>query len=273
MLTRLDEVAFLRSSDDCAATDPMEAAPAPSMPEPSMAAGPTQVVGSDPRFCHLGSALDRTTILFAQNRRPAAAATEQALRQQGFAVVVAGSLASARRILTDPGVRVDVVLIERNLPDGCADELLSELEDLPRQPGIVILTDDADDFCPEAVMFRAVVVPTVTSPTVLGNILKVAAEDYAAHTLRRFSKRYKLSRKETAILGRLADGGSPKSIATEANCSLQTIYFCLNRICQRTSCERYPEVVAKLFQFSCHGLGHAMSKGALRMRRKTAQSQ
>jgi DNA-binding NarL/FixJ family response regulator len=210
--------------------------------------------------------------VFVSNRKPPTNATEQALLQQGFAVVVVGTLLSARRLLTKPDLYADVVLLDRNLPDGCAEELLSELEQLPRQPGIVILSDNADDFYPDAVMFRAVVVSSFTSATVMGSILRKAAAGCADHTLRRFGQRYTLSLQEIEILGRLAEGSNPKTIAAEADCSLQAIYAHLARICKRTSCDSYPEVVAKLFQFSCHGLGHPMGKGALRIR-KRARSQ
>jgi DNA-binding CsgD family transcriptional regulator len=89
----------------------------------------------------------------------------------------------------------------------------------------------------------------------LGGILKTAADGHALATIKRFSRRFKLSDKETEILSRVTDGASPKAIAAEMRCSLQAVYARLAKICARTSCDSYQEVVAKLFQFSCHGLG------------------
>ncbi len=202
-----------------------------------------------------GDKRDRRTILLVAGDRPPSVSLAEVLLMQGFAVLVAANPSCARQILVDPDVRVDVVLFDRNLPDGTAEDLLSELEDLPRQLGVVILADSADDFCAEALELRAVIVPVATPPTVLAGILKVAADGYAGATVKRFSRRYKLSDKETEILKRVTEGASPKAIAAEMSCSLQAVYARLTKICARTSCESYQEVVAKLFQFSCHGIG------------------
>lgn len=213
-----------------------------------------------PPTAGLGDKQDRRTILLVEGRYPAPVSFGEALLRQGFALLVAANLRCARRVLVNPDVRIDVVLFDRNLPDGTAEDLLSELEDLPRQLGVVILADSVDAFCAEALKLRAVVVPVATPPAVLGGILKVAADGYAGTTIRRFSRRYKLSDKETEILKRVTEGASPKAIAAEMLCSLQAVYARLTKICARTSCESYQEVVAKLFQFSCHGLGREGGK-------------
>jgi DNA-binding CsgD family transcriptional regulator len=57
-------------------------------------------------------------------------------------------------------------------------------------------------------------------------------------------------------LDRVANGISPKQIAVEFGCSMQAVYAKLARVSTKTGCANYPEVVARLFQFSCHGLGH-----------------
>lgn len=202
----------------------------------------------------------RRTILVVEGRYPPPPSLGESLLRQGFAVLVASNLLRARQILMDPEIRVDVVLFDRNLPDGTAEDLLSELEALPRQLGVVILADGADEFCAEALELRAVIVPVATPPRVLGGILKVAADGYVRTTVKRFGRRYKLSKRETELLMRVTEGARPKAIAAEMRCSLQAVYARLARICTRTACESYPEVVAKMFQFSCHGLGHEGGK-------------
>jgi DNA-binding NarL/FixJ family response regulator len=196
-----------------------------------------------------------TTVLLIEGKSPPPTSFGEALLRQGFVVLVAATLRCARRVLVDPDVRVDVVLFDRNLPDGTAEHLLSELEELPRQLGIVILADSADDFCAGALERGGVIVPVATPWSVLGGILKTAANGHAVATIKRFSRRFKLSDREIEILRRVTDGASPKAIAAEMRCSLQAVYARLAKICARTSCESYQEVVAKLFQFSCHGLG------------------
>jgi DNA-binding NarL/FixJ family response regulator len=196
-----------------------------------------------------------TTILLVEGKYPPPTSFGEALLRQGFAVLVAANLRCARRVLVDPDVRVDVVLFDHHLPDGTAEDLLSELEELPRQLGVVILADSADDFCAGALELGGVIVPVATPLGVLGGILKTAADGHALATIKRFSRRFKLSDKETEILSRVTAGASPKAIAAEMRCSLQAVYARLAKICARTSCDSYQEVVAKLFQFSCHGLG------------------
>jgi DNA-binding NarL/FixJ family response regulator len=203
----------------------------------------------------LGDRKAWTTILLVEGKYPPPTSFGEALLRQGFAVLVAANLRCARRVLVDPDVRVDVVLFDHHLPDGTAEDLLSELEELPRQLGVVILADSADDFCAGVLELGGVIVPVGTPLGVLGGILKTAADGHALATIKRFSRRFKLSDKETEILSRVTDGASPKAIAAEMRCSLQAVYARLAKICARTSCDSYQEVVAKLFQFSCHGLG------------------
>ena len=254
MLNRLDEET---QADDCTAAGKTGRAGLPrEVPcSASMRAGEASATV-------VNSPVERTTILLVEADSRSTISIEQALLQLGFGVLVARSLSVVHRLLRDPNVRIDVVLLDGNLPGGRTRELLADLEEAPREPGLVVLHDRADVFCPETVMSRAVVVPVTTPAQALGNILEAAAGGCVAYTLRRFSRRYKLSRKEAATLSRLAEGVSPKAIAAEANCSLQAVYAQLARICTRTSCRSYTEVVAKLFQFSCHGLGHEMGKTA-----------
>jgi hypothetical protein len=57
---------------------------------------------------------------------------------------------------------------------------------------------------------------------------------------------------------RVVNGSSPKEIAAALGCSIQAVYAHLTGVGMKTKCVCYKEIVAKLFQFSCHGLGHAV---------------
>ena len=103
--------------------------------------------------------------------------------------------------------------------------------------------------------YRAVWAPGTTSPSALASILRKAAPGYARCTLERFAKHFRLTNKECEYLARVANGISPKQIAGEFGCSIQAVYAHLARLSTKTGCANYQEVIAKLFQFSCHGSG------------------
>lgn len=239
------EIVSSRSADRCTERS--------QVPETQLAS-PFADSPTIPEAHGLGTRPAKRTILLLEGKGPLPPSLGEALLRQGFAVLVAANLSHARQLLLGPDARVDVILYASGLPNRAAGNLLLELEGLPRQPGLVILADIADSFCSAAVEFGAVIVPSATPSKVLGDILKVAADGNAGSTVKRFSRRYKLSDRETEILTQIIQGASPKSIAAEMRCSLQAIYARLSRICVRTACASYPEVVVKLFQFSCRGL-------------------
>jgi DNA-binding CsgD family transcriptional regulator len=73
----------------------------------------------------------------------------------------------------------------------------------------------------------------------------------AQSTLSRFANCFRLTPREATILDQLAQGTSPKGIASELGVSLQAIYAKLARVNSKVGCTSYPEVIAKLFRFSC----------------------
>jgi DNA-binding CsgD family transcriptional regulator len=146
--------------------------------------------------------------------------------------------------------------LDLHLPDGRGEDLLPEIEALSRQPGIVILSDFLDEVRPDVTSYRAVLVPKTIAPAALASLLHQGASGYAQDTLIRFATKYRLTSKEVEVLGCVARGASPKQAAADLVCSVQVVYVHLAGVCARTGCASYHEVVAKLFQFSCHGLGH-----------------
>lgn len=205
----------------------------------------------------------RVTVLFVEDSRECATAFRRALGVHGINVIVAEDVARGRRVLRDLSSSIDAVLLDLHLPDGRGEDLLPDIEAISPQPGVVILSAFLEDIDPDAITYRFVSAPKTIPPARLALILCRAARGYAQSILSRFVKQFVLTSKEFEVLDFIAKGASPKEAATAFACSMQAIYAHLGRICLKTGCSSYPEVVAKLFQFSCHGLGHGMYAGPL----------
>ena len=197
-------------------------------------------------------------VLLVEDNPRCAAAFRSSLGQYGIDVAIATTLASARHFLHRLDCHLDAVLLDSRLPDGRGEALLPDIEALSKQPGIVILSDFLDEISPEAASYRAVLAPKTMAPSCLASILRRAARGYAKCTLDRFAKHFRLTLREVEVLDRVATGSSPKEAAAALGCSIQAVYAHLSRVGMKTKCGGYQEVVAKLFQFSCHGLGHAI---------------
>jgi DNA-binding CsgD family transcriptional regulator len=113
-----------------------------------------------------------------------------------------------------------------------------------------------DEVRPEVTSYRVVLAPKTIGPSVLAAILHQGATGHADGTLTRFARNYRLTSKESEVLGRVARGDSPKQTAAYLECSVQAVYVHLAGVCSKTACSSYHQVMAKLFQFSCHSLGH-----------------
>jgi DNA-binding CsgD family transcriptional regulator len=200
--------------------------------------------------------VERIRVLLIGDDKQRAIAVTQALAEYGMDVLLAEDVSYALRFLSDTNEGVDAVLLDSDPPDEKCKELLEVVEALPKQPGIVILDRYADGLRPEAASCRAVWAPRMTTPSALASILRKAAQGYAGCTLGRFAKHFRLTDNECAYLDRAANGITPKQIAVEFGCSIQAVYAHLARLSTKTGCANYQEVIAKLFQFSCHGLGH-----------------
>ena len=77
-------------------------------------------------------------VLLVEDDAALAGATERMLTSAGFAVVVGGSLAAARRALADG--KFDALIVDVNLPDGSGLELLSELRGANSELPVVMIT-------------------------------------------------------------------------------------------------------------------------------------
>lgn len=76
-------------------------------------------------------------ILVIEDERALAGFIEQTLRQHGFAASVAGTLADARTLLTQP---FDAVICDRRLPDGDGLDLVKELRAAGNNVPLLMLT-------------------------------------------------------------------------------------------------------------------------------------
>jgi DNA-binding CsgD family transcriptional regulator len=86
--------------------------------------------------------------------------------------------------------------------------------------------------------------------------VRAALSGYSLPLIRRFARASALSRREIEAVILVAQGLKPKEIADRMNCSEPTIYSHLSNICDKTGCSHYLGIVAKLFAFACHALGH-----------------
>lgn len=185
---------------------------------------------------------------------------EQTLAAYDVATVVVSDLASARSFLRRTPQAIDAVLLESELPDGHGEELLGEIEALPNQPGIVMFSDPLHGVPAEAASYRIAWASRGAPAPALAATLRLAARGFAHNTLNRFARHFRLTHREVEVLDRVANGISPKRIAVDLGVSAQGIYACLSRVSSKAGCTNYQEVVAKLFRFSCHGLGHELEK-------------
>jgi DNA-binding CsgD family transcriptional regulator len=71
----------------------------------------------------------------------------------------------------------------------------------------------------------------------------------------RFLKGFNLSRRETEAAVFLAHGLRAKEIAQRMACSEKTVYAHVARVCKKTGCRDYHEVVCMLLAFACHVVG------------------
>jgi DNA-binding response OmpR family regulator len=85
-------------------------------------------------------------ILVIEDERALAGFIEQTLRQHGFAASVAGTLAEARTLLTQP---FDAVICDRRLPDGDGLDLVKELRAAGNHVRVSGLEAGADDYLPK----------------------------------------------------------------------------------------------------------------------------
>ena len=195
-------------------------------------------------------------VLLVENDQLTAEAIVRDFGRHRVDVMVASSAAEARDVLRARPSAVDVVILELHLPDGRGESLLPAIEECPRQPATIIMSSFLPEIGPDVLEYRPVAVSKPVSTSALLRIVRTVAAGYTCQVIRRFVRRYDLSKRETETIALLAQGRAAKEIATRLNCSEKTIYFHLAGACQKTNCRDYHELFGRLFAFTCQALGH-----------------
>lgn len=176
--------------------------------------------------------------------------------RNGVSVTVASTLAEATAILREGPANADVVILELRLSDGRGEALLPVIEECQRQPAAIILSSFLRELGPDALAYRPVAIPKPVSTAVLLRIVNAVAAGYTLQIIKRFVRRFDLSKRESETIALLAQGHGAKEIAKQLDCSEKTVYFHLTRACQKASCRDYHELFGRLFAFTCQALGH-----------------
>lgn len=171
-------------------------------------------------------------------------------------VTVERTVVAARAFLHQSTNPIDVVILSLRLPDGRGESLLPDIEACPRQPAVIITSSFLPELGADALEYRPVVVAKPVSTTALLRIVKTVVDGYARPVIKRFITSFELSKRETEAIVLVAQGLKPKEIAERMRCSEPTAYGHLARVCAKTGCSDYHEVVARLFAFACQALGH-----------------
>lgn len=199
---------------------------------------------------------NRIRILIVDGDSTLTTNTSAEFRRAGCSVSVAHSLAAAQTILHEQSQHLDIVILELHLPDGRGETLLPLIEGCIRQPVTIITSSFLPDLHLGALQYRPIAISKPISTTMLLRIAKTVGGGYAAAVIRRFVNAFELSRRETEATLLLAQGLKAKEIAGRMRCSEPTVYGHIARICEKTGCVDYHELVARLFEFACHARGH-----------------
>lgn len=78
--------------------------------------------------------------------------------------------------------------------------------------------------------------------------------------LNSYFERFRLSARETEAIVFLAQGQRAKEIAEHMSCSEKTVYAHLARVCKKTNCRDFHEVVCAILAFACDILDDAARK-------------
>jgi DNA-binding NarL/FixJ family response regulator len=195
-------------------------------------------------------------VLLVEDDQTVADAITRDFGHDGVTVTVARTLAEARAALCQPSAPVGVVILELRLPDGRGESLLPDIEECPRQPAAIITSAFLPELLADALEYRPVAMAKPVSTAALLRMVKTVAAGYTRPMIRRFVRRFELSRRETETVALLAQGHGAKEIARRLTCSDKTVYFHLTRICEKTNCRDYHEIVGRLLAFTCQALGH-----------------
>lgn len=191
-------------------------------------------------------------VLIVEDDSSCARGLNRSLARKSIDVKVAKTMEQARQVLVGWDGLVDAVVLDLKLSDGRGEDLLPGIENMGKKLDLIHLSEVLHKTCPKATSHRVFLSPTSIVPTSLSVLLEWLVPKGAYFTLCQFATLFCLTNKESEILALLANGTAPKRIAMDGGFSIQAVYARLTRICAKTKCANYQEVLAKLFQFSCH---------------------
>jgi DNA-binding NarL/FixJ family response regulator len=197
-------------------------------------------------------------VLLVKNDHQIAQTVAREFGRAGITVIVAHTLVDARMALGPKSPIPDVVILDPHLPDGDVESLLPVIEASSRQPVTILTIASPADLTPDSLEYRPVVLPETTTVASLLRVVRTLATGYAQPTIRRFVRRFNLSRREAQAVALLSRGLCTKEIAACLNCSEKTIYFHLSRVCGKTGCQDQRNLAGLLFAFACQNIGHTL---------------
>jgi DNA-binding NarL/FixJ family response regulator len=175
--------------------------------------------------------------------------------RNGLVVKLASTLESARRHLREDPTQIDVVVLDLCLPDGRGESLLSELDVRPRQPAVIMTSTFSPEYQASAFEYRPATILKPVSTAALQRLVQAVAKGYAWPAVKRFTRLFRLTKREEEVTTFLAHGLKPKEIADRLHCHEKAVYAVLSRLCTKTYCLDYHQVLGKLFEFACQALG------------------
>ncbi|MBW2525864.1 MAG: response regulator [Deltaproteobacteria bacterium] len=185
-------------------------------------------------------------------------AWSRVLRRAGHEVSWAKTLAGARRLLAasaDDGGGFGVAILDLSLPDGDGVELLDDIEQLPRQPAIAVVSANLDSERALQLFGRCLIgVPKpVATDTLLSLVERLSTEAPTAGqepSVAAFCEAARLSPREGQIVELTVQGKSRAEIASALGCEPATVASHWHRILHKTGLPSQRRVVSAAWSYA-----------------------
>jgi DNA-binding NarL/FixJ family response regulator len=186
-------------------------------------------------------------------------AWSRVLRRSGHVVAWAKTLRGARKLL-DASVRggkpFGVAILDLSLPDGDGVQLIDDIELLPSQPAIAVVSANLDSERALELLGRCLIgVPKpVASDTLVSLVERLSrTQPTAGHVpnVTAFCEASRLSPRESEIVQLTTQGRSRSEIAIKLGCEPATVASHWNRILRKTGLPTQRRVVSAAW---CHAL-------------------
>lgn len=198
-------------------------------------------------------------VLIVEDHGGVGRAWSRALRLRGHCVAWAKTIHSAREFLTASvrdGEPFGVAIVDLSLPDGDGVELFDDMDALPSQPAIAVVSANLDSQRALELLGRCLIgVPKpVANQTLIALVERLGASRPTAGQvpdLSAFCAASRLSPRESQVVQLSAEGKSRREIAAELGCEPATVATHWNRILRKTGLPTERRVVSAAW---CHAL-------------------